>query len=212
MNPVVNPLSASDFRRRALRQRGRSLDDAWRDHGDHKLNPDLFAYYEDLEMQAAAVLIPVIDYPEGARVIFTRRASKLRKHSGQIAFPGGSVDAEDGSAEETALRETEEEIGLDRAFVEPVARLPVYLAGTGFRITPVLAVVRPGFALTANPGEVDHIFEVPLGFIMDPAHHLRKSAELAGRQRRYYEINFGDYRIWGITAGIVRTIYERLYA
>lgn len=212
MSVAEHMLSAADFKERALAQNGRSLDNAWRDHGDHRLNPDLFAYYEDLDMRAAAVLVPVVDYPNGAKVILTRRASKLRKHSGQIAFPGGSVDADDISAEDTALRESEEEIGLDRSFVEPVARLPVYLAGTGFRITPVLAVVRPGFELTANPDEVDHIFEVPLGFIMDPAHHLRKSAELAGRQRRYYEINFGDYRIWGITAGIVRTIYERLYA
>ncbi|MEO2039683.1 MAG: CoA pyrophosphatase, partial [Martelella sp.] len=99
-----------------------------------------------------------------------------------------------------------------RHFVQPVARLPDYLAGSGFRITPVLSVVRPGFSLKINPDEVDAVFEVPLGFIMDPANHARGSAMLGGKVRQYYEIKFGDHRIWGITAGIVRTIYERLYA
>lgn len=206
------PFAAGAFRERALSQRGRPPEHAIRDHGDHKLNPDLFAYYEDLDMRAAAVLVPVVDYGDEARVIFTRRTTKLRKHSGQIAFPGGSIDPDDRSPEDAALRESEEEIGLARHFVQPVARLPDYLAGSGFRITPVLSVVRPGFALKINPDEVDAVFEVPLGFIMDPANHARGSAMLGGKVRQYYEIKFGDHRIWGITAGIVRTIYERLYA
>ncbi|WP_174801613.1 NUDIX domain-containing protein [Martelella limonii] len=203
---------ASAFRERALSQNGRAPEQAWRDHGDHKLNPDLFAYYEDLDMRAAAVLVPVVDYGNEARVIFTRRTTKLRKHSGQISFPGGSIDPEDRSPEDAALRECEEEIGLDRKFVQPVARLPDYLAGSGFRITPVLSVVQPGFSLTLNPDEVDTAFEVPLGFIMDPANHAQGTTMFAGHMRQYYEIKFGEHRIWGITAGIVRTIYERLYA
>ncbi|QQM31206.1 CoA pyrophosphatase [Martelella lutilitoris] len=212
MNAVNPRFAAASFRQRALAQRGKPLEHAWRDHGDHALNPDLFAYYEDLDMRSAAVLVPVVDYGDEARVIFTRRTTKLRKHSGQIAFPGGSIDPDDRSPEDAALRECEEEIGLDRHFVQPVARLPDYLAGTGFRITPVLSVVRPGFSLSANPDEVDHIFEVPLGFIMDPLNHQHRSGVLGGMTRHYYEINYGVYRIWGITAGIVRTIYERLYA
>ncbi|PRX05029.1 UNVERIFIED_ORG: NUDIX domain-containing protein [Martelella mediterranea] len=212
MNAIRTPYAAASFRQRALSQRGRPVEQAWRDHGDHKLNPDLFTYIEDLDMRAAAVLIPVVDYGDEARVIFTQRTTKLRKHSGQIAFPGGSIDPGDRSPEDAALRECEEEIGLDRRFVQPVARLPVYLAGTGFRITPVLSVVRPGFSLKANPDEVDRIFEVPLGFIMNPANHGHGSGVLGGQTRHYYEINYGEYRIWGITASIVRTIYERLYA
>ena len=212
MNAPLSPYAAGAFRDRALSQRGRPEAEAWRDHGDHALNPDLFAYYEDLDMRAAAVLVPVVDYGSEARVIFTRRATKLRQHSGQIAFPGGSIDPDDRSPEDAALRESEEEIGLDRGFVEPVARLPVYLAGTGFRITPVLSVVRPGFSLTLNADEVDVAFEVPLAYLMNPNNHVRKSAMLGDRLRHYYEITYDEYRIWGITAGIVRTIYERLYA
>ena len=204
--------AAESFRTRALSQRGKPADDAWRDHGDHRLNPDLSAYLENMDMRAAAVLVPVVDYPDTPRVIFTQRTAKLRKHSGQVAFPGGSIDPDDLSPEDAALRESEEEIGLSRRYVEPLSRLPVYLTGTGFRITPVLSLVRPGFSLTMNPDEVADVFEVPLGFLMNPANHVRKSSELAGRLRHYYEINYDRRRIWGITAGIVRTIYERLYA
>jgi 8-oxo-dGTP pyrophosphatase MutT (NUDIX family) len=156
-------------------------------------------------------LIPVIDDGVDARVIFTQRTVKLRKHSGQIAFPGGGIDPEDQSPEEAALREAEEEIGLDRAFVETVGRLPDYVSGTGFRIKPVLSVVKPGFKLTLNPDEVDEAFEVPLSFLMDPANHNRGSRVFEGRTRYFYEMPYGRRHIWGITAGIVRTIYERFY-
>jgi hypothetical protein len=121
-------------------------------HGDHVLNPGLVSGLVDAKLRDAAVLVPVTDDGPDARVILTRRATALRKHSGQVAFPGGSVDPEDGSVEIAAMREAEEEIGLDRSFVEPVGRLPVYMTTTGFRITPVLAVVRPGYALVGQPG------------------------------------------------------------
>ncbi|TPW31849.1 CoA pyrophosphatase [Martelella alba] len=204
--------SASEFRRRALDQSGRPLAEAWRDHGDHRLNPDLLDGLETIALRDAAVLVPVIDDGAEARVIFTRRTTKLRKHSGQISFPGGSIDPEDASPEAAALRESEEEIGLLRNFVEPLARMPHYFAGTGFKITPVLSLVRPGFSLTLNPDEVAEVFEVPLSFIMNPANHQMGHAVLAGHDRQFYEMIFGEYRIWGITAGIIRTIYERLYA
>lgn len=181
-------------------------------HGDHVLNPGLVSGLVGAKLRDAAVLVPVTDDGPDARVILTRRATALRKHSGQVAFPGGSVDPEDGSVEIAAMREAEEEIGLDRRFVEPVGRLPVYMTTTGFRITPVLAVVRPGYALEANPVEVDEVFETPLAFLMNPENHRRESRVWEGIERHYYVMPYGEHHIWGVTAGIIRTMYERLYA
>jgi 8-oxo-dGTP pyrophosphatase MutT (NUDIX family) len=206
------PYSAAEFRRRALDQVGAPIEHAVLDHGDHFLNVDLVRAIDTPKLRDAAVLVPVVDDGPDAAVIFTKRTEKLRKHSGQVAFPGGSVDAEDGSPERAAIREAEEEIGLDPSFVEPVARMPQYLAATGFRITPVLAVVRPGFKFTLNQHEVDDVFEVPLSFLMQPENHRRDSGMLGGAVRHFYRIPYGERMIWGVTAGIVRTIYERLYA
>jgi 8-oxo-dGTP pyrophosphatase MutT (NUDIX family) len=204
--------SAAEFRRRALNQNGGPVDHAWRDHGDHILNPDIVAEVETFKLRDAAVLVPVVDDGEEAQVIFTKRTATLRKHSGQIAFPGGSIDPTDISPEMAAIRETEEEIGLPGSFVETVGRLPNYLASTGFRITPVLGIVTPGFALTLNPTEVDDVFEVPLSFLMDPANHTRDRRVIDGIDRHFYRVPYETRMIWGITAGIVRTLYERLYA
>jgi 8-oxo-dGTP pyrophosphatase MutT (NUDIX family) len=204
--------SAAEFRRRALNQSGNPVETAWREHGDHLLNPERMLDVEGMALRDAAVLIPVIDQGDDARVIFTLRTATLRKHSGQIAFPGGAIDPEDASPEAAAIREAEEEIGLAGLFVEPVARLPVYLAATGFRITPVLAVVRPGFELTPSPTEVEDVFDVPLSFLMDPANHMRDSMQWKGSERHFYRVSYDQRMIWGITAGIVRTLYERLYA
>jgi 8-oxo-dGTP pyrophosphatase MutT (NUDIX family) len=146
-------------------------------HGDHVLNPGLVSGLVDAKLRDAAVLVPVTDDGPDARVILTRRATALRKHSGQVAFPGGSVDPEDGSAEIAAMREAEEEIGLDRSFVEPVGRLPVYMTTTGFRITPVLAVVQAGLCADGQPGRGRcEVFETPLAFLMDPDNHRAKAA------------------------------------
>jgi 8-oxo-dGTP pyrophosphatase MutT (NUDIX family) len=203
--------TAQDFRRRALEQVA-PLDQAWREHGDHVLNRDSIREIEQLNLRDAAVLIGVIDDPEEARVILTKRTDKLRKHAGQIAFPGGGIDETDLSPEEAALREAEEEIGLDRRFVETVGRLPQYLAGTGFRIQPVLAVVQPGFVITPNPDEVESVFEVPLSFLMNPDNHRQDSRVWQGAVRHFYVMPYRERHIWGITAGIIRTLYERLYA
>ncbi|GEO83961.1 MULTISPECIES: CoA pyrophosphatase [Alphaproteobacteria] len=207
-----NAFSASDFRHRALNQIGAPLEHAWRDHGDHVLNPESLLEVEGLKLKDAAVLVPVVDDPDGAKVILTQRTAKLRKHSGQIAFPGGGIDEGDRSPEVAALREAEEEIGLDPAFVETVGRLPQYLSGTGFRIIPVLSVVKRGFVITPNPDEVDAVFEVPLAFLMNPSNHQRDSRDWQGIVRHFYVMPYGERYIWGITAGIIRTLYERLYA
>jgi 8-oxo-dGTP pyrophosphatase MutT (NUDIX family) len=206
------PYSAEDFRRRALNQNGGPVDHAWRDHGDHLLNPGLVDFASGLKLKDAAVLVPVVDDGDEAKVILTQRTSTLRKHSGQIAFPGGAIDPEDVSPEQAALREAEEEIGLDRSFVEPLSRLPTYYAATGFRITPVLSLVRRGFDLKPNPTEVDDVFEVPLSFLMDEANHQRGSRVWDGHERHFYLMPYEERNIWGITAGILRTLYERLYA
>jgi 8-oxo-dGTP pyrophosphatase MutT (NUDIX family) len=207
--PAAGPYSATDFRRR-VESRSALADGG--EYGDHRFNPELRNLIVRDGLRDAAVLIPVVDRKDGATVILTKRTEKLRSHSGQIAFPGGGIDPTDASPEDAALRETEEEIGLDRSFIEVIGRLPDYVSGSGFRVAPVLGVVRPGFVLTLNADEVDDAFEVPLAFIMDEANHGRESREWQGRTRHFYAMPYGDRYIWGLTAGIIRVLYERLYA
>jgi 8-oxo-dGTP pyrophosphatase MutT (NUDIX family) len=145
-------------------------------------------------------------------VILTQRTAKLRTHSGQIAFPGGRIDPTDASPEAAALRESEEEIGLDPASVEIVGRMPDYVSGSGFRIAPVLGIVPEKHALKLNPDEVDDAFEVPLGFLMNAANHRRESRIWQEKERFFYTMPFADRYIWGVTAGIIRTLHDRLYA
>lgn len=208
----MTPFSAADLRARLPRLTGRAPVGVVEEIGDHILNPDWAQLAERPAAREAAVLVPVVDDPAGATLILTRRADSLRKHSGQVAFPGGSIDPEDASAEAAALRESREEIGLDDRFVETLGRLPPYRTTTGFRITPVIAIVTPGFTLAPNPVEVADVFEVPLAFLMDAANHRRESRMFEGRERFYYSMPFGGQIIWGVTAGIVRALYERLYA
>ncbi|MES5098783.1 CoA pyrophosphatase [Agrobacterium sp. BA1120] len=212
MTSDVMTFSAADFRRRVLSDGEGVAEREDADHGDHVLNPGVRLTGEGIRLKDAAVLVPVVDYGDEARVIFTQRTATLRKHSGQISFPGGGIDKEDPSPEDAALRETEEEIGLSRSYVETVGRLPDYISGTGFRIKPVLSVVKPGFDLTLNPTEVDEVFEVPLSFLMNPKNHKRGSRIFQGKERFFYEMPYGERYIWGITAGIMRSIYERFYS
>ena len=140
-----------------------------------------------------------------------RSSGGLRAHAGQIAFPGGRIDPEDAGPEAAALREAEEEIGLAPGFVETLCLGPDYLTGSGYHVAPVIAIVRPGFELRLNPAEVADAFEVPLSFLMDPANPHKGSRIWEGATRYFFEMPYGDRHIWGITAGILRVLYERLY-
>jgi len=201
--------SAADFRLRALREENFIPDDD--EDGDHRFNPGFGSFITRTGLRDAAVLIPVVDHGAEATVILTKRAETLRNHTGQVAFPGGRIDPTDRDPEHTALREATEEIGLSGDHVDIIGRMPDYVSGSGYRIAPVLAVVRPGFALSINPDEVDAAFEVPLRFLMDPANHLRDSRVWSGQEWFFYDMPYEGRRIWGVTAGIIRTLYERLY-
>ena len=159
----------------------------------------------------AAVLVPVIDRGEPT-VLLTQRTPDLTTHAGQVAFPGGKIERDDVSPVAAALRETREETGLPAALIEPIGYLDLYLTFSGFRILPTVARVKPDFTLTLNPSEVTEAFEVPLKFLMTPANHARKIRDWRGIPREYYEIPFENRYIWGITAGILRNLYERIYA
>ena len=160
-------------------------------------------------VRPAAVLIAVVDRPEPT-ILLTQRSAHLNDHAGQIAFPGGKIDATDASPVDAALREAWEEVGLARDYVEPIGYLDLYGTGFGFRILPTVARVRPGFTLTINHGEVVDAFEVPLAFLMNPANHQVHSKEFRGMERSYYAMPFAERYIWGATAGMLRVLYERI--
>lgn len=161
----------------------------------------------------ASVLVPLVERPEGITVLLTKRTAHLTDHPGQISFPGGRAEAFDDSPVDTALRETEEEIGLHRRHIEVLGVLPDYLTGTGYCVTPIVALVTPPFELTPDGDEVDEIFEVPLAFLMDGAHHQRMSFDLPeGGRRSFYAMPFGGYFTWGATAGMLRNLFHLLRA
>ena len=178
--------------------------------GDHDADPVMKKISEVRPIRPAAVLVPVIDHPEPT-VLLTQRAQHLPDHPGQVSFPGGKIDKTDASPLESALREAQEEIGLDRKAVTPLGYLDLYMTTLGYRIVPVIARVKAGFSLTLNTAEVDATFEVPLGFLMDQANVQRHSRDWNGMTRHYYAITFGERYIWGVTAGILRNMYDRIY-
>lgn len=165
---------------------------------------------EQLALTPAAVLFPIVRRGDRHTVLLTQRTAHLRDHAGQISFPGGRVEAADASPTDTALRETEEEIGLGRERIEVLGFLPEYRTGTGFRVTPVVGLVMPPFELKPDPFEVAEVFEVPLDFLLDPANHQRHSMHYRGALRHYFAMPYGDYFIWGATAGMIRSLTERL--
>ncbi|HEX3182704.1 MAG TPA: CoA pyrophosphatase [Beijerinckiaceae bacterium] len=180
-------------------------------YGDHVLNQaNMQAQTVASSARLAAVLVPLVEREADATVLMTTRSSELRQHSGQIAFPGGKVD-EGETPCQAALRETQEEIGLNPHHVEPIGYLDPYLTGTGFRILPVVALVTPPFDLLVNTNEVHDTFEVPLAFLMQPENHQRHSREWRGTTRHFYAMPWNERYIWGATAGIVRGLYEKLH-
>jgi 8-oxo-dGTP pyrophosphatase MutT (NUDIX family) len=181
-------------------------------HGDHRLNQPLAGETALLPAPArpAAVLAPVVMRENGAFLLLTERAGSLREHSGQIAFPGGKIEA-DESPLDAALREAEEEIGLFRARVEIIGCLDAYQTSTGFRVFPIVGLTRPPLDLAVNPQEVADVFETPLSFLMNAANHQRHFREWLGRRRQFYAMPYENRYIWGATAGMIRNLYERLY-
>ena len=157
----------------------------------------------------AAVLVAVVDRPRPG-VILTLRPETMRKHPGQISFPGGRIDPGDSDAVDAALREAEEEIGLPRSRVEVIGTADRYLTITGFEVTPVIGIVPPDVALTPHPSEVAVVFEAPLDYLLDPAHQMVRTVEWRGRERCYYEIDYEGRRIWGATAAMIVNLGRRL--
>jgi 8-oxo-dGTP pyrophosphatase MutT (NUDIX family) len=177
--------------------------------GDHALNPGA-GPIAPAALTPAAVLVPLVAHDDGVRVLLTRRTDRLSHHSGQISFPGGRVDEGDRDLVACALREAEEEIGLDRRFVRVLGALDCYITVTGFAVTPLVAAVTPGFRLRIDPAEVAEAFDVPLEFLLDPANHRRHGGVFNGVQRHWWAMPYGDYYIWGATAGMLRNLHERL--
>src|SRR5687768_2646643 len=180
-----------------------------------KRTPPAFSVYGDdgaghEGATVAAVLIPVVARSEGLTVLFTQRTTHLKSHSGQVSFPGGRAEPGDASAEFTALREAEEEIGLPAERVEILARLPDYHTRTGFRVTPVIGLVQPPLELAPDPREVEEIFEVPLDFLLEPRNQQRRTREFQGQTVGFYVFEYQSRTIWGATAGMLVNLYKML--
>lgn len=210
-------MSADDFFRRARAQLSLAAPAALTDpnvvpsKGDHELNREMQALWAVRPIRPAAVLVGVVDRPQPT-VLLTQRSAHLPDHAGQISFPGGKIDPSDESPLAAALREAEEEVGLDRRFVEPIGYLDLYMTTQGYRIVPVVARIARDFQLTLNPSEVDDAFEVPLSFLMEPANHDKRSRDWQGITRHYFVMPFEQRHIWGVTAGILRNLWERIYS
>ncbi|MFT6916300.1 MAG: 8-oxo-dGTP pyrophosphatase MutT (NUDIX family) [Motiliproteus sp.] len=179
--------------------------------GDHSLNPEMLSEIgERGTLIKAAVLIPIVVRPEGLTVLLTRRTKHLSNHPGQISFPGGRTEADDADAEQAALRETKEEIGLASERIQVLGRLDDYITRTGFVVTPVVGLVSPPFELKLDAFEVDEAFEVPLAFLVNPQSRQRHSRMLYGKERFFYAMPYRDYFIWGATAGMLFNLSQFL--
>ena len=206
-------ISADAFRRTVLERferRDAALEEGG---GDHVLNPGLDMGFRPA--RDAAVLMPVIDRPGDATVLLTTRTNHLPSHRGQIAFPGGKIDPDDATPEAAALREAEEEVGLPPARVEVLGRFANYVSRTGYNVAPVVGIVPADVEWRLNPGEVADAFEVPLGFLMAEVSHQKRSMVWQEKERYFWAMPWsdaaGEREIWGLTAGIIRMIWERLY-
>ena len=207
--------TSHDFFRRARARLTLNVPAALDDHaapatrGDLDLDPSLWERAGVKATRPAAVLIPVVDRSEPT-VLLTLR-TELPSHPGQIAFPGGKIDPQDRTPADAALREAGEEIGLAPALIEPIGYLDLYLTFSGYRILPTVARVHPDYQLVLCEAEVADAFEVPLSFLMDAQNHALHSRDWKGIERKYYAMPFGERYIWGVTAGILRNLYERIY-
>jgi 8-oxo-dGTP pyrophosphatase MutT (NUDIX family) len=188
----------------------------WRHRIHQALDPALDIEIEDerylgdtIQHRAAAVLIPITDRAEPG-VILTQRPTWLRSHAGQVAFPGGKVDDSDENSIFAALREAEEELNIPPARVEVIGVADTYYSGSGYSIAPVVGIIPPDLEIQPNPQEVEDWFEVPLAFLLDPANSIKKEANWNGQQRSYYDMQWGERRIWGVTAGIIANLVRRL--
>ena len=202
----LSPTSFADLARTSLHPHPPEVSE--RGPSDFQLNPELGDEASVDNLRPAAVLIAVVAR-DSLSVILTQRTSHLSTHAGQIAFPGGKLD--DGeSVAQTALREAEEEIGLSERFVDPIGYLDWYRTRTGFAVSPLVALVQPGFSLQANPNEVEDVFEVPLEFLLDEDNHFKHRRRWKGHDRYYYAMPYGERYIWGATAGIIKNLHQRL--
>ena len=168
--------------------------------GDHDLNPGMTV---PADRRPAAVLVPIVAREEGLSLLLTKRSETLSVHKGQVSFPGGRVEDQDQDIVDTALRETEEEIGLTRDKVEILGRLDTYVTRTGFEVVPIVGLVTPPFELKIDPVEVDEAFEVPLSFVLDHGNHQRHSREWQNTKRFFWVLPYRHYYIWGATAGML---------
>ncbi|MBI3367984.1 MAG: CoA pyrophosphatase [Burkholderiales bacterium] len=210
------PVAAESLTPQALRQRF-AVPPVWAP----EIAGDGRRFKLDRDPTAASVLVPLVMRDDGVHVLLTRRTDHLRDHAGQISFPGGRAEADDADAVATALRETEEEVGLAREHVEVIGEMPVYSTVTSYVVTPVVALVRPGFTLALDSFEVAEAFEVPLSYLMTPAHHRRHAVELGGERRQFLSMPWPGavaddgsrpYFIWGATAAMLRNLYRFLSA
>src|SRR5580700_10426625 len=211
--PARSPAGHHDWagiiRARLTGTRPRHAAEDWLVPGLWKPGSDAYRKLFPREPVPAAVLVPLVQRAE-LTVLLTQRATQLRNHAGQISFPGGRIEAHDAGPREAALREAHEEIGLEERFVSVVGYLPDHIVMTGFRVTPVVAFVSPGFELLLDSEEVENTFEVPVGFVFDPANHrlqVRRSG-FTGEEVEFCDIPYGERNIWGATAGMLLTLWR----
>ena len=216
-NKEIEAFTTADLRCRArgvlapLESRVNAGSDAPAGRNDFELNPELEALADAEHKRPAAVLIPVIEGAKQASILFTQRTDELPTHAGQISFPGGKMDIGDTNVVETALREAREEIGLEAEYIDTIGFLDDYITSTGYRISPLVAVIRQGYSITPDHREVAEVFDVPLSFLMNVQNHEMHSREWRGAQRKFYAMPYGNRFIWGATAGMLRNLYEWLY-
>ena len=180
--------------------------------GDHDLNGgDVLGFSDNSGPKPAAVLVPIIQRADGLSILLTERQKHLNSHGGQISFPGGKVEKSDCSPLDAALRETQEEVGISRDYVDVLGYCDDYQTVTGYRIVPVVGLLKPGFELIADASEVAEIFEVPFEFLMNADNHRKDSLVWQGKERHYFAMPYQTHYIWGATAGILKNLHERLF-